>query len=120
MLLTHTILAVAVCLVQHSACARRLNGRQVIQGERDSAPIYILDWGFHDAQEAPQRHLSICDQKSIGFATSRCRGKRRVTATIGGACEFIEQMLPYLERALEHPDMTEELADVLLMLVVAL
>jgi hypothetical protein len=43
-----------------------------------------------------------------------------VTATIGGACEFIEQMLPYLERALEHPDMTEELADVLLMLVVAL
>jgi hypothetical protein len=29
-------------------------------------------------------------------------------------------MLPYLERALEHPDMTEELADVLLTLVVAL
>jgi hypothetical protein len=68
-----------------------------------------------------KRHPNaICNQKSIGFATSRCRGKRRVTATIGGACEFIEQMLPYLERALEHPDMTEELADVLLMLVVAL
>jgi hypothetical protein len=60
------------------------------------------------------------NQPPTDFATSRCRGQRRVTATIGGACEFTEQMLPYLERALEHPDMTEELADVLLTLVVAL
>ena len=32
---------------------------------------------------------------------------------IDAACEFSTQMLRNLERAAEHPDMTEELADVL-------
>lgn len=32
---------------------------------------------------------------------------------IDGACEFTNQMLPALRRAVEHPDMTEELAEVL-------
>ena len=30
-----------------------------------------------------------------------------------GACEFTQQMLPALEKAVQHPDMTEELAEVL-------
>lgn len=32
---------------------------------------------------------------------------------IDGACEFTEQMLPNLERTIEHPDVTEEFAEVL-------
>lgn len=32
---------------------------------------------------------------------------------IDGACEFTQQMLPNLERAIEHPDMTKELAEIL-------
>lgn len=32
---------------------------------------------------------------------------------IDGFCEFTEQMLPNLERAMDHPDMTEELAEIL-------
>ena len=35
------------------------------------------------------------------------------TGAIDGACEFTEQMLPNLERAMDHPDMTEELAEIL-------
>lgn len=35
------------------------------------------------------------------------------SSAIDGACEFTEEMLPALERAVEHPDMTEELADIL-------
>ena len=40
-------------------------------------------------------------------------GKRTKAGTIDGACEFTEQMLPNLERAMDHPDMTEELAELL-------
>lgn len=32
---------------------------------------------------------------------------------IDGACEFTREMLENLEEAVEHPDMTEELAEVL-------
>ena len=32
---------------------------------------------------------------------------------IDGACEFTQQMLPALEKAVQHPDMTEKLAEVL-------
>ena len=32
---------------------------------------------------------------------------------IDGACLFTRQMLPALEKTVEHPDMTEELAEVL-------
>ena len=40
-------------------------------------------------------------------------GERTTSGAIDGACEFTEQMVPNLERAIEHPDMTEELAEVL-------
>ena len=35
------------------------------------------------------------------------------SGAIDGACLFTRQMLPALEEAVEHPDMTEELAEVL-------
>jgi hypothetical protein len=35
------------------------------------------------------------------------------SGAVDGACEFTKEMLPALERAVEHPDMTEDLADVL-------
>jgi hypothetical protein len=35
------------------------------------------------------------------------------SGAIDGACEFTEQMLPALEKAVSHPDMTEELAEIL-------
>ena len=35
------------------------------------------------------------------------------SGAIDGACLFTRQMLPALEKASEHPDMTEELAEVL-------
>jgi hypothetical protein len=35
------------------------------------------------------------------------------SGAIDGACEFTEQMIPNLEAAANHPDMTEELAEVL-------
>jgi hypothetical protein len=35
------------------------------------------------------------------------------SGAVDGACEFTTQMLPALERAVEHPDMTEDLAEVL-------
>ena len=35
------------------------------------------------------------------------------SGAIDGACEFTEQMLPALVKAVEHPDMTEELAGIL-------
>ncbi|HET7323421.1 MAG TPA: hypothetical protein VFJ06_03740 [Halococcus sp.] len=40
-------------------------------------------------------------------------GESARSKAIDGACEFTCQMLPALERAVEHPDMTEDLADVL-------
>ena len=40
-------------------------------------------------------------------------GEKTKAGAIDGACEFTEQMLPNLERAMDHPDMTEELAEVL-------
>lgn len=40
-------------------------------------------------------------------------GENTRSGAIDGACEFTEQMLPNLDWALEHPDMTEELAEVL-------
>lgn len=35
------------------------------------------------------------------------------SGAIDGACEFTKEMLPALERAVGHPDMTEDLAEVL-------
>ena len=35
------------------------------------------------------------------------------SGAVDGACEFTQQMLPALQNALKHPDMTEELAEVL-------
>ena len=35
------------------------------------------------------------------------------SGAIDGACEFTQQMLPALAKAVEHPDMTEELAAIL-------
>lgn len=46
-------------------------------------------------------------------------GERARSKAIDGACEFTNQMLPALRRAVEHPDMTEELAEVLSTNVVA-
>lgn len=40
-------------------------------------------------------------------------GESTRSGAIDGACEFTEKMLPNLVRALEHPDMTPELADLL-------
>ena len=40
-------------------------------------------------------------------------GEKTKAGAIDGACEFTEQMLPNLERALDHPDMTLELAEIL-------
>lgn len=38
--------------------------------------------------------------------------ERTKSGAIDGACEFTEQMIPNLEAAANHPDMTEELADI--------
>ena len=43
----------------------------------------------------------------------RWTNERTKSGAIDGACEFTEQMIPNLEAAANHPDMTEELADVL-------
>ena len=40
-------------------------------------------------------------------------GESAHSKAIDGACEFTCQMLPALERVVEHPDMTEDLAEVL-------
>lgn len=40
-------------------------------------------------------------------------GEETRSGGIDGACEFTRQMLDNLETAVDHPDMTEELADVL-------
>lgn len=40
-------------------------------------------------------------------------GEQTKFGAIDGACEFTEQMIPNLERAMEHPDMTEELVEIL-------
>ena len=40
-------------------------------------------------------------------------GESTRSGAVDGAAEFTEEMLANLERAAEHPDMTEELADVL-------
>jgi hypothetical protein len=40
-------------------------------------------------------------------------GEPTRSGAIDGACEFTEQMLPALAKAVEHPDMTEELAEIL-------
>ena len=40
-------------------------------------------------------------------------GESTRSGAIDGACEFTEQMLPALVKAVEHPDMTEELAEIL-------
>lgn len=40
-------------------------------------------------------------------------GEKTKAGTIDSACEFTEQMVPNLERALDHPDMTPELAETL-------
>ena len=40
-------------------------------------------------------------------------GESTRSGAVDGACEFTAQMLPALEEAVEHPDMTEDLAEVL-------
>jgi hypothetical protein len=40
-------------------------------------------------------------------------GENTRSGAVDGACEFTTKMLPALERAVEHPDMTEDLAEVL-------
>ena len=40
-------------------------------------------------------------------------GENTRSGAVDGACEFTCQMLPALQEAVEHPDMTEELAEVL-------
>lgn len=40
-------------------------------------------------------------------------GESTRSGAVDGAAEFTEEMIDNLERAAEHPDMTEELADVL-------
>lgn len=40
-------------------------------------------------------------------------GENTRSGAVDGACEFTTKMLPALKRAVEHPDMTEELAEVL-------
>ena len=40
-------------------------------------------------------------------------GENTRSGAVDGACEFTRQILPALERAVEHLDMTEELAEIL-------
>ncbi len=40
-------------------------------------------------------------------------GEKTTAGAIDGACEFTEEMLPNLERAMELPAMTEELGELL-------
>lgn len=40
-------------------------------------------------------------------------GEEVTAGAIDAACEFTSETIPNLERAIEHPDMTEELAEVL-------
>jgi hypothetical protein len=40
-------------------------------------------------------------------------GESTRSGAVDGACELTKEMLPALERAVKHPDMTEELAEVL-------
>lgn len=40
-------------------------------------------------------------------------GENTRSGAIDGAAEFTEEMVPNLEAAANHPDMTEELADIL-------
>jgi hypothetical protein len=42
-------------------------------------------------------------------------GENTRSGAIDGACEFTAELIPALEAAAEHPDMTEELAEVLSM-----
>lgn len=35
------------------------------------------------------------------------------SGAVDGACEFTKEMLPSLQRAVEHPDMTKDLAEIL-------
>lgn len=49
----------------------------------------------------------ICTTASAG------NGEKTKAGAIDRACEFTKQMVPNLEHALDHPDMTEELAKIL-------
>ena len=40
-------------------------------------------------------------------------GENTRSGAVDGACEFTTKMLPALQEAVEHPDMTEDLAEVL-------
>ena len=40
-------------------------------------------------------------------------GEKTRSGAVDGACEFTTAMIPALRRAVEHPDMTEDLAAVL-------
>lgn len=55
-----------------------------------------------------------CEQSVRGYdRVGRRLGKKTKAGAIDGACEFTEQIVPNLERALDHPDMTPELAEIL-------
>ena len=47
------------------------------------------------------------------MTSASCSRRTLDRGPIDGACLFTRQMLPALEKAAEHPDMTEELAEVL-------
>ena len=40
-------------------------------------------------------------------------GENTRVGAVEASCEFTQQMLPALAKAVEHPDMTEELAEIL-------
>jgi hypothetical protein len=56
-----------------------------------------------------------CSKWGLGLYDdiSELLGANTRSEAIDGACLFIQQMPPTLAKAVEHPDMTEELAEVL-------
>ena len=40
-------------------------------------------------------------------------GEKTKSGAIDGACDFTDEMVPNLQRAMDHPDMTPELAEIL-------
>lgn len=59
------------------------------------------------------RQVASPGEKSCMAASASSSERRRNQGAIDGACEFTGQMIPNLERAIEHPDMTEEFAEIL-------